>query len=232
MPTIRPAMAAALRPSPSTAPSLALTVVLSLALAAPAAAQLLLPPDRDPHLEATLNQFLDGEEEPPAPPAFSPGQAVPDLELAPGLGFAGWMAPRLSAIPARVVVLNLGSDLCPPCHREADTLNALAALIRERKLESRVALVTLAVGDGAKATARFMKRHNATWTFFPDPKLAGHAALGENPLPTFLVLRQGTPPVVLEAFTGELTASPAAFLKRVLALDPDPGQARPVRKKK
>jgi hypothetical protein len=221
---------------------MALTVALALilglglvpgltpGLAPPAQAQLLLPPDRDPHLDATLGQFMDGDEEVPDPPAFKPGEAVPDLELAPGLGFAGWMAPRLSAIPARVVVLNLGSDLCPPCHREADTLNAMAALIRERGLESRVALVTLAVGDGAKATARFMKRHNATWTFFPDPKLAAHAALGENPIPAFLVLRQGTPPVVLEAFTGELTASPAAFLKRVLDLDA--GQARPGRKKK
>lgn len=183
---------------------------------APARAQLLLPPDTN--LETTLAQFMDREEGPEAP-AFAPGQAVPDVPLAPGLGYSGWKAPRLSAIPAKVVVLNLSSYFCPPCHREAPLLNALAALIRKRGLESRAALVTLSVGDGVEGTARFMREHNATWTFFPDPDFEAHSALGGSPVPAFLILRQGNPPVVLDAFIGELEQAPDAFLERILKLE-------------
>ncbi len=195
-----------------------LALALCLALfSGPAQAQMLLGPDQN--LDRTIGQFLDQKpDSDQEPPLFTPGQTVPDLDLPPALGRMAVKARRLSEIPARMVILNLSSYFCPPCHHEAANLKALAELIQRRKLTAEVALVTVSVGDGEEATARFMAEHQAEWTFYPDPDFAAHALLGGGPVPAFLILRQGAAPVVLDSFIGELTETPEAFLKRVLDL--------------
>ena len=90
---------------------------------------------------------------------------APDFEIAlfgqPGSAAGSW---KLSAQPARPVVVNFWASWCLPCEDEAPVLERVA-----RRYADRVAFVGIDVQDSDGPARAFLSRYAVTYPNGPDP---------------------------------------------------------------
>ena len=123
---------------------------------------------------------------------------------------------HLSDIPAEVVVLELSSYFCGPCHEEAPKLARLQELLVLRGLSKRVKLVGVALGDNAELAGRFSAKYAFTHPYLPDPDMHVLAQLGNLPVPTLFVVRLGEPNRLVFRQIGLFEETPERMLDLIL----------------
>jgi hypothetical protein len=144
------------------------------------------------------------------PGPFTPGEAK-QLGIKPDAADY-----RLHDIKADTVILVVFSMYCPFCQKEGPALVRMNALLRERGLAGKVALVGLGAGNSAYEVGIYRDKFAVDFPLFQDKEFTAYKALGQVGTPYYYVLQRDA-----KGFTiidGQLGCvnSPEVFLDGVL----------------
>jgi peroxiredoxin len=126
------------------------------------------------------------------------GLDVPNFEL-PGvqtsdekeyLGLASDGAFKIADIKASVVLIEIFSNVCPHCHKQAPKVNELYRAIEEKpELKDNIKMIGLGAGNTDTEMVEYKKKHNVPFPLFPDKYLSIAGPLGVMATPTFIGVR-------------------------------------------
>ena len=154
-------------------------------------------------------------------PGAQPGQIAPDFEL-----------PRLDGAPValsqqrgRVVFVNFWATWCPPCRKEAPSLERLYERLREDGFEV-LAVSIDALGQEAAVEA-FRREFGLRFPILLDPSQDAHRSFGVTGVPeTYLIDAQGR---LAERFIGPRDWDDPRYtrvVERLLERDAGPRELR------
>ncbi|MFA7166249.1 MAG: TlpA disulfide reductase family protein [Desulfoplanes sp.] len=118
-------------------------------------------------------------------------------------------------IRAELVLVEFFSMYCPHCQHEAPLVNNLYAMIQDNKLNQKIKMVGIGIGNSAYEVGIFQEKFTIPFPLFADENFIWHKQVGEVGTPYFVLVRNdtGTSTVVL-THLGRIESA-ASFFKKI-----------------
>lgn len=118
-------------------------------------------------------------------------------------------------IKSELVLVEFFSMYCPHCQHEAPLVNTLHTMIHDKKLDSRIKLIGIGIGNSAYEVGIFQEKFQIPFPLFADEDFIWHKQVGQVGTPYFILVRNesGTSTVVL-THLGRIDSA-ASFFKRI-----------------
>lgn len=123
---------------------------------------------------------------------------------------------KLDEVKGGLVLVEVFSMYCPICQVEAERVNQLFDLIKQRGLADKLKIMGLGAGNSEMEVEVFRSKYKTPFALVADGGFAAHKALGEPRTPFFLLVRlQPGGAKILYAKLGQF-GEPTRFLDTLL----------------
>jgi peroxiredoxin len=105
------------------------------------------------------------------------------------LGIKNKKPCTLSAIPCKLIILEIFSLYCPICHKQAPVIRSVYKLIQQDpELQKNIKVIGIGAGNNLKEVGTFREHFKMLFPLFPDPDFGIHKKLGEPRTPATIVV--------------------------------------------